>query len=253
MRLVAELDAKTFVFENVKGLTVGKHREFLDELISAFDRSGYSVRLPWKVLDAAHFGVPQHRQRLILFGAKKGTPLPDYPEQIVNPADDLHPRPRLPLGPTCKDALCDLPDAERFDALLANDSVWTALSGKTSAYAKALRCQTSDAWHFGHPRSWDPGMLTSSARTTHTNISRRRFAETAPGHAEPISRFFKLRPDGLSNTLRAGTDGCAALLQARAPSTTSTTDASPFGKWPAFMASPTGSASTRPNGTARGR
>jgi len=32
LRLVAELDAKHFVFENVKGLTLGKHRQFLDEL-----------------------------------------------------------------------------------------------------------------------------------------------------------------------------------------------------------------------------
>ena len=29
LRIVSELDAKTFVFENVKGLTVGKHRQFL--------------------------------------------------------------------------------------------------------------------------------------------------------------------------------------------------------------------------------
>jgi DNA (cytosine-5)-methyltransferase 1 len=79
VRLVSELDARTFVFENVKGLTIGKHREFLDELVSAFDRAGYAVRLPWRVLDAAHFGTPQHRQRLILFGSKKGSPLPDYP------------------------------------------------------------------------------------------------------------------------------------------------------------------------------
>lgn len=72
VRLVAELDAKTFVFENVKGLTVGKQREFLDELVEAFAAKGYQVRLPWRVLDAASYGVPQHRQRLILFGAKKG-------------------------------------------------------------------------------------------------------------------------------------------------------------------------------------
>ena len=40
----------------------------------AFNDAGYDVRLPWHVLDAAHYGVPQHRQRLILLGARKGKP-----------------------------------------------------------------------------------------------------------------------------------------------------------------------------------
>jgi DNA (cytosine-5)-methyltransferase 1 len=62
VRIVAELDAKTFVFENVKGLTVGKHKAFLSELIAAFDAKGYEVVSPWKVLNAAN-----------LVGRKKGT------------------------------------------------------------------------------------------------------------------------------------------------------------------------------------
>jgi DNA (cytosine-5)-methyltransferase 1 len=36
-------------------------------------------------------------------------------------------------------------------------------------------------------------------------LSRRRFAATAHGDTEPVSRFLKLDPDGVSNTLRAGT------------------------------------------------
>ena len=79
VRVVSELKASYFVFENVKGLTVGHHRKFLEELIDEFMRAGYHVRLPWKVLDAADFGVPQHRARLILFGARRGFPLPEIP------------------------------------------------------------------------------------------------------------------------------------------------------------------------------
>ena len=60
-------------------------------------------------------------------------------------------------------------------------------------------------------------MLTSSARTVHTDISQRRFAETEPGSVEPISRFFKLAPDGLSNTLRAGTDGARGAFTSPRP------------------------------------
>ncbi|MFM6055520.1 MAG: DNA cytosine methyltransferase, partial [Sphaerospermopsis kisseleviana] len=48
-------------------------------------------------------------------------------------------------------------------------------------------------------------ILTSSLRTKHSPASEERFASTPHGKNEPISRFYKLDPDGLCNTLRAGT------------------------------------------------
>lgn len=217
VRLVAELDARTFVFENVKGLTVGRHRSFLDELVSAFNEVGYDVRLPWQVLDAASFGVPQHRQRLILFGSKKGIEVPRYPLPLVNAADERKPIPGLPTGPTCRHALGDLPDADKFATLIETDFVTTTAFGKPSAYAAQLRGMTNETWHYGYVRDWNPAVLTSSARTTHTDISRRRFSETVPGEVEPISRFFRLAPNGLSNTLRAGTDGARGAFTSPRP------------------------------------
>lgn len=217
VRLVAELDAKTFVFENVKGLTVGKQRAFLDELVSAFAARGYEVRLPWRVLDAASYGVPQHRQRLILFGAKKGLTVPYYPAATTNPADGKRVVPGLPVGPNCADALGDLPDAEGFETLAGSDVVKTTAYKKPSPYAAQMRCITNDAWHFSYVRDWSPSYLTSSARTVHTSISKGRFAETAQGSVEPISRFFKLSPTGLSNTLRAGTDGARGAFTSPRP------------------------------------
>ena len=79
---MSELDADYFVFENVKGLTVGDHRRFLEELIETFERHGYSVRLPWSVLNAASYGVPQDRKRLFLLGAKKDLKRPIYPSPL---------------------------------------------------------------------------------------------------------------------------------------------------------------------------
>ena len=60
-------------------------------------------------------------------------------------------------------------------------------------------------------------MLTSSTRTNHTVISRRRFKETAQGLVEPISRFFRLCETGVSNTLRAGTDGVRGAFTSPRP------------------------------------
>lgn len=218
LRIVHELAPTYFVFENVKGLTIGKHRKFLDEFVEYSGKLGYSVELPWKVLDAANFGVPQHRERLILFGARKNVNLPKYPDILTNPADGKGKIAKgCPTGPSAGEAILDLPDAEGFEELRQTDEVvWTNwIAGST--YAQELRCLTNDAWHLAHRRAWNPNLLTSSARTEHTNISRSRFAETKGGQTEPISRFYKLNADGLSNTLRAGTDGARGAFTSPRP------------------------------------
>ena len=217
VRIVAELGARTFVFENVKGLTVGKHKTFLKELIEEFHQASYDVLVPFRVLNAGHYGTPQSRERLILMGALKGQKLPAYPAPLTNIAGKSESYPDLPLGPTCKNALNDLPNADEFSALLSTDEVQTNNFGTPSTYAMALRGQTNDAWHLGYTRDWNPAILTSSARTEHTEISRRRFSETERGTVEPISRFFKLPASGVSNTLRAGTDGARGAFTSPRP------------------------------------
>ena len=123
----------------------------------------------------------------------------------------------LELTPTVADALFDLPDAENYASLISRDWVSTKRYGTPSNYAKQLRCLSNDAWSFGKVRNWTPEMLTSSARTDHTEISRRRFKSTAYGKVEPISRLFKLDPSGISNTLRAGTDSSRGAFTSPRP------------------------------------
>ena len=190
---------------------MGRHRHFLSEVIEAFREAGYNVRLPWEVLNSANFGTPQNRERLILMGAKRGLSLPEYPNvQTAGAGSTL--ALDVPYGPSCDDALGDLPDAEQFDALIESDEVTIRSLGRPSRYAAELRCERDLDWHFGYQREWNRYCLTSSNRTSHTEISRRRFARTAPGAVEPISRFFRLPPTGISNTLRAGTDSARGAL-----------------------------------------
>ena len=218
VRIVKELDASYFVFENVKGLTVGKHRKFLEEVIEAFSDIGYQVRLPWQVLNASHYGVPQDRERLILLGAKNGIRLPDYPDALTKPAGTPSLLFSLPKGPSCMDALDDLPDAGEFSELSHSDSVATDRWEMPSIYARRLRCEEEADWHFGYPRSgWDRRTLTSSMLTEHSDISRRRFERTEQGFVEPISRFFKLPARGIANTLRAGTDASRGAFTSPRP------------------------------------
>lgn len=190
VRLVRELAPKYFVFENVRGLTLGKHRKFLDEVIEAFQGAGYEVLLPYRVLNAADYGVPQSRERLFLIGARQGCCLPAYPPK----------RNRV----TVRQALSDLPEPENYDELWQSDSV-RAKFRRPSAYASVLRGSSGDPADFSYVRNFDSTLLTSSALTVHTELSRQRFAKTEPGKVEPVSRFLKLDLDGVCNTLRAGT------------------------------------------------
>jgi DNA (cytosine-5)-methyltransferase 1 len=215
VRIVAELKPRFFLFENVKGLTVGRQRAFLEEIIEEFRQIGYRLADPWRVLNAADYGVPQDRERLFLLGSRHGERVPEYPTKT-------HTRPELkknglPSTPTCEDALSDLPDAEKFLGLRVVDEVKTRDWGTPSDYARAMRCIGESGWYYGYKRDWQRDILTSSMRTDHSDISRRRFRETPSGAVEPISRFFKLAAGGISNTLRAGTDSARGAFTSPRP------------------------------------
>jgi DNA (cytosine-5)-methyltransferase 1 len=198
----------------------GHKTAILDRLIEEFKAIGYVVSEPPRVLNAAQFGVPQDRRRLFLLGSREDVHKPDYPWPTVEPRlkrsgswpattqISLGP---IALGPTVWDALRDLPDADDYPELLTSDEVALVIDKvaeqtvRASSYARLLRGLEKDPSDYSHPRAWDPAVLTSSMRTTHTDVSTRRFAATEPGAIEPVSRFYRLTSDGLCNTIRAGT------------------------------------------------
>lgn len=62
-----------FVMENVVGLATHRNGQTLEEIIRCFSSIDYEC--DWRILNAAHFGVPQKRERLILVGVANGLPL----------------------------------------------------------------------------------------------------------------------------------------------------------------------------------
>lgn len=206
IRLVLQLQPKYFVLENVKGMTLGKHREFISVILNEFEQNGYKIRKNYKVLNAAEYGVPQNRERLFLLGCRQDLELPNYPEQITRTAKSNKAglNNQLPLSPTVWDAIGDLPEIEDYIELLEKDWV-IADFGKPSDYGRQLRGLCSSDNDYSYARKYDSRMLTSSLRTKHTLESIKRFESTPAGKTEPVSRFYKLAPEGISNTLRAGT------------------------------------------------
>ncbi|MBD2504334.1 DNA cytosine methyltransferase [Anabaena azotica] len=208
-RLVLELQPKFFVMENVKGITVGEHKRILKALIDEFKIQGYQVEENYQILNATYYGVPQARERLFLLGAREDVELPKYPQPITKPvntnrlkAKDLS---NLPICPTVWEAIGDLPEVEQYSDLLTKDSI-IAEYGKASNYAAILRNINSLADDYSYDRLFDSRLLSSSLRTKHSQATIERFAATVPGEREPVSRFYKLHPAGVCNTLRAGTD-----------------------------------------------
>lgn len=195
VRIVEEIHPKYFVFENVKGLTIGEHKKFLEEIIEGFRQTGYRVVEDYRVLNASSFGVPQDRKRLFLLGARKDCKLPSYPKATHERTLHKTATGLLKSTPTVWEAIGDLPEADDFDELLQQDWVKTRFK-EPSTYSMGLRQK---------PDENGLEQLSSSMRTVHSPVSQKRFSQTSFGESEAISRFLKLDPNGVCNTLRAGT------------------------------------------------
>jgi len=74
-RVVVEARPTAVLMENVWGLAYNNHNSVpLGRLVGQLEGAGYKLR--WEVLNAADFGVPQLRKRLILYGRLGQSPPP---------------------------------------------------------------------------------------------------------------------------------------------------------------------------------
>lgn len=125
-----------FVIENVVGLATHKDGSTIDAMQECFNSLGYDC--DWRILNAAHYGVPQKRERLIMIGAEKGVKLVfpepthdfdgatighrDRSRMLVPAKPDLFTqRPLLARAITVSDAIADLPEVEAGEAATQYD------------------------------------------------------------------------------------------------------------------------------------
>lgn len=95
-RMLEELNPTMFLYENVVGLLSMEKGKLLERIQDQFKKLGYTV--DFRTLNAAAFGVPQTRERVIIVGTKRSI-------QFVWPE---HTHAEYPL--TMADALSDLPE-----------------------------------------------------------------------------------------------------------------------------------------------
>ncbi len=107
-RVLKEFNPKLFLFENVKGLLSMQGGELLETIVSLFESLGYKVQ--YKLLNAADYGAPQIRERVVMIGSKLETDF-QYPKRThCDPAENLNLfaeglKPYL----TLEEAISDLP------------------------------------------------------------------------------------------------------------------------------------------------
>lgn len=70
-RVVAKLRPLVFIAENVDGISQNFGGSYLKRIVGDFEQIGYEV--DHHILDAAAYGVPQHRRRVFFVGTRQGS------------------------------------------------------------------------------------------------------------------------------------------------------------------------------------
>ncbi len=103
LRVIKDKKPKMFVAENVKGLLSMEKGKVFEMIKDDFEALGYYVEA--KVLNAAEYGVPQQRERVVIIGNRINKSV-TYPEKThYFPEDKIGKKKGLKPVVTCKDAI----------------------------------------------------------------------------------------------------------------------------------------------------
>lgn len=217
IRFLDEFQPKTFLFENVPGLLSLADGKVFRQILREFSRLGYHVT--YRILFAAHYGVPQERWRLILLGSKYSTITPPKPTHyatgranfrggstLTYQLDEVAKHTLLPAV-TVADTICDLPRLEMGEG----SEVVGYTTNEQSEYARTMR--NPEGFTFNH----------FAARLSKQNALRMKYIKPGgswrdiPHHLLPkgmqrarksdhTKRYGRLRNDGLAGTVMTKCD-----------------------------------------------
>lgn len=168
-RLARETGARLVVVENVPGMLSLGNGKFVAGLRAGLEHEGYVVSI--LKVDAADYGVPQHRKRLFIVGA------PD--------AVELPPKPKAPVS--VWEALRDLPEGPADDPAVNEGLPYAA---PPSDYARALR--------------GDQKRVMDCAVVNHADFLVKRFRLLKAGQRDEPTRHRRLHARRPSYTMLAG-------------------------------------------------
>lgn len=89
-RILRERQPKCFIAENVKGILTANKKSAFPLIIKEFEESGYNVQ--YRILNAADYGVPQKRERVIIVGFRKDLDINfEFPNVEIENENDYMP------------------------------------------------------------------------------------------------------------------------------------------------------------------
>lgn len=89
-RILKDKKPKCFVAENVKGILSANKKSAFPLIIKEFEDSGYDVY--YQLMNAAYYGVPQKRERVIIVGFRKDLNIKFlFPDEIIKNENDFVP------------------------------------------------------------------------------------------------------------------------------------------------------------------
>jgi len=156
-RLVARMKPRAFVFENVEGFLTGANGHFVLDLLTPILEAGYRVHL--RKINAANYGVPQHRKRVVAIGGLGWSPSFPQPTHSAHGAPGAHLAAKLlPRTPCLAESLADLPPPSDCEPGTPPDHVSKPLEGLDLARAELLkpgqrmRDLPEELWHDSYRR-----------------------------------------------------------------------------------------------------
>lgn len=196
-RIVAELRPYAFVFENVEGFLTAENGERVIELLDPLIEAGYKIHL--RKVNAANFGVPQHRKRVIAIGGLGWAPsFPDYTHTAYGAPGAHLASKNLPLTPSIIEAISTLPQADLKPP--------GSIQGHYFRQLSVLELQRAMALAPGQSMRDLPEALQ------HTSFQRRAFRRVMDGtpsekRGGAPSGIKRLKPDEPSKAVTGGMQG----------------------------------------------
>lgn len=194
--LIAKHRPEAFVFENVEGFLTGAEGGFVFDLLSTVIAAGYCVHV--RKVNAANYGVPQHRKRVVAIGGLGWAPSFPAPTHSAfgAPGAELANGFDLPASPTVDQALAGLPSAAVRGSTTDDDChVFAPLDGDDLRRAELL--QTGQCMRDLPESLW------------HQSYRRRAFRRVQDGtpserRGGPPAGLRRLKPDEPSKAITGG-------------------------------------------------
>jgi DNA (cytosine-5)-methyltransferase 1 len=221
LRIVDDVRPRHIAFENVPGMLSMRWRPHFDALLDGLTDLGYKTK--WTVLDAADYGVPQRRKRILVVASRVTTPLLPKPTHFENPEDRRRRRHRtvwdtigdcIELESGYYDPEDPYHEARNHSALALRRLRAIPEGGGRDDLPERLQLKCHKG-HNGHHdiygrMSWD--RLAPTLTSGCTNITKGRFAHPDQDRAITLREAMLLQSFPMNTELRGGYEQMALQI-----------------------------------------